>query len=114
MKKLITITCAILISSMSYAQKNEIKTLEKALKSKNFAAAKTAVNSADALVGNMDDKTKTKFYFLKAQALYAGGAGTDPDIDASIKTLDDLKTLESKIGKLKYTQEANTIALTNL
>ena len=109
MKRLITITCAILISSMSYAQKNEIKALEKALKSNNFAAAKSAASSADALVGSMDDKTKAKFYFLKAKALYANGAGTNDDINASIKSLDELKTLESKAGKLKYTEEANAI-----
>ncbi|MCC1484554.1 tetratricopeptide repeat protein [Winogradskyella immobilis] len=109
MRKLITLMCAILISSMSYAQKNEIKALEKALKSNNFAAAKTSVASADALIGNMDDKTKAKFYFLKAQALYASGAGTNDDISKAIKSLDDLKDLESKVGKLKYTEEANTI-----
>jgi tetratricopeptide (TPR) repeat protein len=109
MRKLITLMCAILISSMSYAQKNEIKALEKALKSKNFAAAKAAASSADALITNMDDKTKAKFYFLKAQALYASGAAIDADINASVKSLDDLKTIESKMGKLKYTEEANTM-----
>lgn len=95
------------ITSMSFAQKKEIKEIEKALKNSNFADAKSAVAAAEALMGNMDDKSKAKFYFLKAQALYANGSGTDANIDEAIASLDNLKTLESEMGKLKYTQQAN-------
>lgn len=95
------------VSSMSFAQKNEIKAIEKALKNSNFADAKSAVSAADALVGSMDNKTKSKFYFLKAKALYANGAGTDANIDDAISSLDKLKDLESSMGKLKYTEQAN-------
>lgn len=109
MKKLLTLGLILAITSMSFAQKNEIKAIEKALKSTNFADAKSAVVAAEALIGNMDDKSKAKFYFLKAQALYANGAGTDANIDEAITSLDNLKELESKMGKLKYTQEANTM-----
>jgi len=59
------------------------------------------------LVGDMDDKTKSKFYFLKAQAFYADGTGTDENIDTAIETLDQLTELETEMGKLKYTKEAN-------
>ncbi|MDO1500458.1 tetratricopeptide repeat protein [Winogradskyella maritima] len=110
MKKLVTIIGALLISVSAFAQKNEIKTLEKALKNNNYSEAKTAAMAADALVGNMDDKTKAKFYFLKAQALYANGQGSDKDMDAAVASIDDLKELESKIGKKKYTDEASTIS----
>ena len=67
------------------------------------------LSAAESLIGSMDDKTKAKFYFLKAQALYANGAGTDANIDEAISSLDNLKELESKMGKLKYTEEANTM-----
>ncbi|WP_299113692.1 tetratricopeptide repeat protein [uncultured Winogradskyella sp.] len=107
MKKLITLVLVFAVATMSFAQKNEIKAIEKALKSKNFSDAKSAVSSAEALIGNMDDKTKAKFYFLKAQALYANGAGTDANIDKAIVALDKLKDLESSMGKLKYTDQAN-------
>ena len=109
MKKVITLICAFVIGFVSFAQKNEIKAIEKALKSDNFASAKSALSGAEALLGNMDDKTKAKYYFLKAKALYSNGTASDSDFDASIKTLDDLKALESKMGKLKYTEEANTM-----
>ncbi|SDI31644.1 tetratricopeptide repeat protein [Winogradskyella thalassocola] len=107
MKKLLTIVLTLAITSLSFAQKNEIKAIEKALKNSNFADAKSASAAAEALIGSMDDKSKAKFYLLKARALYANGAGTDANIDEAITSLDNLKDLESKMGKLKYTQEAN-------
>ncbi|WP_179020125.1 tetratricopeptide repeat protein [Winogradskyella forsetii] len=107
MKKLMTLVLLVAVASMSFAQKKELKEVEKALKNSNFADAKSAVSAAEALMGDMDDKSKAKFYFLKAQALYANGAGTDANIDEAIESLDKLKTLESEMGKLKYTQEAN-------
>ncbi|WP_111682862.1 tetratricopeptide repeat protein [Winogradskyella tangerina] len=107
MKKLMTLVLMLSVATMSFAQKNEIKAIDKALKNSNFADAKSAVSAAEALMGNMDDKTKAKFYFLKAKALYANGGGSDADIDEAINTLDQLKALESSMGKLKYTEEAN-------
>lgn len=109
MKKIIALVLLVAVTSISFAQKNEVKSIEKALKNSNFSDAKSAVAAAEALLGNMDDKTKAKFYFLKAQALYAKGAGTDANIDEAISSLDMLKDLESKMGKLKYTQEANSM-----
>lgn len=110
MKKIIALVMLVAVSSMSFAQKNEIKAIEKALKSSNFANAKSAVTAAEALIGNMDDKSKAKFYFLKAKALYANGAGTDANIDDAIESISKLKDLESKMGKLKYTKEANEMS----
>ncbi|BAO77548.1 tetratricopeptide repeat protein [Winogradskyella sp. PG-2] len=107
MKKLMTLVLLLAITSMSFAQKSEIKALEKALKNSNFADAASAVTAADALVGNMDDKTKAKFYFLKAKALFADGKGSDANVDTAIETLGLLTDLETKMGKLKYTNEAN-------
>jgi tetratricopeptide (TPR) repeat protein len=107
MKNLLTLVLLLAITSVSFAQKNEIKAIEKALKNSNFADAKSAVMTADALVGSMDDKIKAKFYFLKAKALFGNGSGSDKDVDVAIATLDKLTDLETNIGKLKYTKEAN-------
>ncbi|MEO1032149.1 MAG: tetratricopeptide repeat protein [Bacteroidota bacterium] len=107
MKKLMTLVLVFTVATMSFAQKNEIKAIDKALKNLNFADAKSAVAAAEALIGNMDDKTKAKFYFVKAKALYANGAGSDSDVDKAIATLDELKSHESAMGKLRYTDQAN-------
>ena len=92
MKKLVLIALAFSIGSYSFAQKKEIKMAEKAIKKSNYAEAKAAINQAEALLSSMDDKMKNKFYLLKGQALYAGGAGTDVDIDSAIESLKNLQT----------------------
>ncbi|MCA0133226.1 tetratricopeptide repeat protein [Winogradskyella alexanderae] len=107
MKKLLTLVFLIAFTSVNFAQKSELKAMEKAIKNSNFASAKSALKSAEALIGNMDDKSKAKFYFLKAQALYANGKGSNDDIDKAIQSLSDLKDLESAMGKLRYTEDAN-------
>ena len=43
MKKQIIVALALLVSTLSFAQKNEIKAAEKAIKSGNFADAKSAI-----------------------------------------------------------------------
>jgi tetratricopeptide (TPR) repeat protein len=110
MKKLMTLVLLLAVASMSFAQKSELKAIEKALKNSNFGDAKSAVSAAEALLGNMDDKSKAKFYLLKAKSLYAEGKGSDLEIDEAIESIDQLKDLESKIGKLKYTTEANEMS----
>jgi len=109
MKKLMTLMLLFAITSITFAQKNEVKVIEKAIKNSNFGDAKSALSAAEALMGSMDDKTKAKFYYLKAQALYAEGQGSDANTDEAITTLDLLKDLESSIGKLKYTEQANVM-----
>ena len=59
-----------LITISTFAQKNELKIAEKAIKSSDYTNAVTAVLEAESLFANMDNKTKAKFYFLKAQAFY--------------------------------------------
>lgn len=102
-----TLMLVLTVTTMSFAQKNEIKAIEKALKSSNYADAKSAVSAAEGLMSNMDDKMKANFLFLKAKALYAGGAASDSDMDKVITTLEELKDHESSIGKLRYTEDAN-------
>ncbi len=102
-----TLVLVFTVTAVSFAQKNEVKAIEKALKNSNFANAKSAVSVAEGLMSNMDDKMKAKFLFLKAQALYANGAASDSDMDKAIATLEELKNHESSIGKLRYTEDAN-------
>jgi tetratricopeptide (TPR) repeat protein len=57
----------------------------------------------------MDDKTKAEYYLLKAQALYANGAGTFQEIDNAIASLDQLNAVENKLGKFKYRDDAEEL-----
>ncbi|MEZ4803135.1 MAG: tetratricopeptide repeat protein [Gelidibacter sp.] len=107
MKKQIIIALALLVTTFSFSQKDELKDAEKAIKSGNFADAKAAITSAESLISNADDKTKAKFYFLKGQSLYANGNASNEDIDEAIASFDKVVEIEKKDGKEKYTSEVN-------
>lgn len=109
MKKLVAFVVFVALTSMSFAQKNEVKAIEKAIKSGNFPQAKAALTAAEALMGNMDNKLKAKFLFLKAKALYAEGKGSDADLDTALQTIKTLKDLEAS-PKGKYTSQVNQMA----
>ncbi len=110
MKKLIVLALSLSFTVTVFAQKDQIKAIEKALNSSNFDAAQSALPAAEALLGTMDDKTKANFYFLKAQAFYAKGTGSDENLDTVIGSIKELKTLEAATGKLKYTKLADEIS----
>ncbi|WP_299334174.1 tetratricopeptide repeat protein [uncultured Psychroserpens sp.] len=109
MKKQIVVALALLVSTISFSQKNELKAAEKAIKSGNFADAKSAITSAESLIGSADDKMKAKFYFLKGKAMYAMGNASNDDIDMAIESFDKAKSIEASSGKKKYTDEINVI-----
>ena len=56
-----------LITVVSFAQKNELKMAEKAIKKLNFTAAANALKSVEPLIEKSDLKYQTKYYFLKGK-----------------------------------------------
>lgn len=102
MKKQIIIALAFSISAFSFAQKKELKSAEKAIKSNSFAEAKGALAQAEPLMSSMDDKLKAKYYFLKGQTLYANGKGSLTDMDAALENFNKAKSeYKSEIAELK-------------
>lgn len=108
MKKQIIVALGVLACTFTYAQKNELKAAEKALKSGNFADAKAAVNSAESLIGAADEKMQAKYYFVKGQAYYANGNATDADINVAIESFNKVKEIEAH-GRAKYSEEVNEL-----
>tara|TARA_B110000003_G_scaffold34355_1_gene31715 strand:- start:4404 stop:5651 length:1248 start_codon:yes stop_codon:yes gene_type:complete len=92
------------VTIASFAQKNELKNAEKAIKSQDYNKAITAISAAESLIVSMDDKTRAKFYFLKAQAYYG-----KKDYQTSTDTFEELLKFEKEIGKTKYTSQVITI-----
>jgi hypothetical protein len=74
MRKQGLILSALLISMTVFGQKAELKTAEKAIKSNNFAEAMVALDKAEGLIENADQKTTAKYYYLKGKALYQNGS----------------------------------------
>jgi len=107
---------AILIGLSAYAQKDELKSTDKALKNGDLATAKSSVDQAEGLIANADNKIKANFYFLKAKTYY-DIAKKNPSLDANAfdiaaKSLQDLIAFEKQTGKAKYTEEAQPLLTT--
>lgn len=109
MKKFIVLSLVMMIGSFAIAQKKELKAAEKAIKSSNFTDAKSALVAVEGMLNSLDDKSKAKYYFLKGKALYAGGAGSDADINDALKNFKMLRETEKASGKVTYTGEVNNM-----
>ncbi|MCH3882516.1 MULTISPECIES: tetratricopeptide repeat protein [Tenacibaculum] len=101
MKKQILALTLGLMTVGAMAQKNELKAAEKAIKKNDFSTAVTAVTAAEALMSNMDAKSKAKFYFLKGKA-FAG----KKDYKNAADAFNNLMKHEKATGKARYTKEA--------
>lgn len=104
MRKQLIILSAFFISMTVFAQNDELKTAEKAVKSNDFATAMSAINQAEGLIANADQKTKAKFYYLKGMALYQNGA-PQADIDKVAAAFNQLINYENETNKPKYSAE---------
>lgn len=115
MKKQLILALAFSINAFSFAQKKELKIIEKAVKKENFADAKAALPQVEGLLSSMDEKSKAKFYYLKGQVLYANGKGVDANLDTIIESFNKAKegyTSEIKTLKQKMTNELLTVGNT--
>ncbi len=104
MRKQFIIVSALFVGMAVSAQKNEIKTAAKAVKSNDYPAALAALSQAEGLINDKNAKKyKAKFLYLKAMSVYANGAGKD---NASIgKAFNELIDYEQTKGKQKYSTE---------
>ncbi len=107
-KQLIVLSMSLFIGMTTFAQKNEVKAAEKALKKKNYPAALAAIKQAESLIGNADAKTKAKFYYVQGMALYADGKNATNNEKAadSFATLLDL---EKNGSGTKYSATAGKV-----
>jgi len=104
MKKQLLILSAFLISMTVFGQNDEIKNAEKAIKSNDFTTAITEINKAESLIGNADQKTKAKFYYLKGMALYQNGSA-HANIEKAGTAFNELINYEKETNKFKYSSE---------
>lgn len=101
MKKQLIIALAFSVGAFSFAQKKELKAVEKAVKGANYAEAKAGLKQVEGMLASMDDKTKAQYYYLLAESLYANGAASMKDVDAAI----------ASIGKVSGAYQVESTAL---
>lgn len=107
--KYVILASALLISVATFAQKDEIKAAEKALKKGESKEAATLLQGAESLISNASDAEKAQFFFVKGNVyldLANKGMDTDQNLSLAAKAYADLIAAENASGKSKYSTEA--------
>lgn len=108
MKTKIFILAAMSFTMVGFAQKNEIKAAEKALKGGDAMAAKTSLDAASGMISGADAKMQAQFYFLKGKANQElAKAGDDKAYTEAVDAFKKVIDIEETSGKAKYTDESN-------
>lgn len=101
MKKQIIIALALSISAFSFAQKKELKAAEKAIKNANFLEAKQALKQVEPMLASLDEKLKSTYYLLNAEALFAKGNASTQDIEQALSSLKNVSGNKEDVDLLK-------------
>ena len=89
----------------SFAQKKELRAVNKALKGGNYSEAASLLNGMEGLLGQASDEQKSTYYLYKAQAMFQDGGVTSSD--------DMLAAAQAVKESLKYNEsndEAGVLA----
>ncbi len=108
------LTTSLLVSISTFAQKEELKEADKQLKKGNLAECQAALSQAEALIANAEDVEKAKFYFVKGGLsfeLAKKKVDENTNLKNSAQAYVSLVETEKKIGKLKFTKEAEVTIL---
>lgn len=106
MKTKILILATMSFAMVSFAQKAELKTAEKAIKSGDMMAAKTALDGISGMISGADEKYQTQYHFLRGQA-YAdlGKQGDNAAFEVAAESFNKVVEMEEQSGKTKYSNE---------
>ena len=83
MKKYILLALALTIGFSAVAQKKELRTAKKELAKGNYDKAGIALDAAEALLGSMEAKYKSKYYLCRSVYYSKSGDGQSVDADFS-------------------------------
>lgn len=109
--KYVLLASALLISVATFAQKDQIKAAEKALKAGNAQEAIIILQGAEAASAAAPDAEKAQFQFVKASAhlaLATKNEDTDANLSAAAKAYQEVLSIEKTSGKAKFSAQAST------
>jgi tetratricopeptide (TPR) repeat protein len=107
--KYVILASALLISVATFAQKDQIKAAEKALKGGNSQEATTILQGAESLMSSATDAEKAQFFFVKGNALLDlanKNIETGKNLSLAAKAYQDLIAVEKASGKSKFSTQA--------
>ncbi|MFY9243619.1 MAG: tetratricopeptide repeat protein [Polaribacter sp.] len=103
MKKQILAISLGLMTIGVFAQKDELKTIEKAIKKEDYKLAKQTLATLEAAEANVEEKYEAWYYFLK------GSVYSKSDVKKAAEAYNKLFEVEKASGKAKYTSEAEPV-----
>lgn len=112
--KYVILASALLISVATFAQKDQIKAAEKALKGGNSQEAITILQEAQAASATAPDSEKAQYFFVKGNAyldLANKKVEEGKNLSLAAKAYQDLLVVEKASGKDKYSAQAATSIL---
>lgn len=113
MKKQLILAIALLVTVFSFAQKKEVKALEKAVNKNNYAEAKSLITQLEPMIGSMDDKLKDKYYLAAANAYFANGTSNAEDVLKATTLLDKVTENNSDVTVLRQDIENDLLTKAN-
>ena len=109
--KYVLLASTLLISVATFAQKDQIKAAEKALKAGKSQEAVTILMEAESLIANAPDAEKAQFFFVKGNSLLDlanKNVDTNTNLSLAAKAYQDLIVSEKASGKVKFSTQAAT------
>ncbi|HPF10200.1 MAG TPA: tetratricopeptide repeat protein [Flavobacteriaceae bacterium] len=108
MKRQLLLLALLVFSSITFAQKKELRKADKALADKNYAEALNSLTEAEALLGAADNATKAQFHLIKGEALLGqAGKSNFEKMKMAAAELLKAKELGSKEGdRLQQAEES--------
>ena len=108
-QKIIVLIFSLIVFN-GFGQKKELKSAEKALKSKNFVAAKENIVAAEKFdLLNADLKTKAKYHYIKGVAYYADGESSLDDSFIALENFKKVISLEEDSTYKTYTDKVSPL-----
>jgi tetratricopeptide (TPR) repeat protein len=107
--KYVILASALLITVATFAQKDQIKAAEKALKGGNSQEAVNILQAAESASATAPDAEKAQFFFVKGNAyldLANKKVDTDKNLSLAAKAYQDLISVEKTSGKMKFSTQA--------
>lgn len=107
--KYVLLAAALMLSVATFAQKDQIKSAEKALKAGNAQEAITILQGAEAASAAAPDTEKAQFHFVKANAhlaLATKNEDVDANLSAAAKGYQEVISIEKASGKDKFAAQA--------
>ena len=106
--KYVLLASALLISVSNFAQKDQIKAAEKAMKNGNSAEAISVLNQAETLITSATDGEKAQYYFVKGNAhldMATKKMEVAKNLSGAAKAYQEVLSIEKTSGKSKYTAQ---------